>query len=143
MTIYIRWMIRRDMPEVTAIDPYPLPYWNENEWIERLRQRNSIAMVAEIDNAVAGWMLYDLHAKRIHLERAAVSVEHQRKGVFGALMAKLESKLSTQRRSRIVATVEEHNLAAQLALRACGFFCDTIGEGCYGFTLHVRQRSFA
>ena len=41
--VHIRWMIRRDMPEVLAIEHASFEYpWCEEEFLRVLRQRNCI-----------------------------------------------------------------------------------------------------
>jgi [ribosomal protein S18]-alanine N-acetyltransferase len=122
LRVHIRWMIRRDFAEVLAIENEGFEFpWSEEDFIHCLRQRNCIGMIAEIDDAVAGFMIYELHARRLHVLNFAVAARFRRQGVGGQLIAKLVSKLSQQRRSRILLEVRETNLAAQLFFRAAGF----------------------
>ena len=59
---HIRWMIRRDYAEVLAIEARGFEFpWCEDDFIRCLRQRNCIGMVAERDDRVAGFMVYELH----------------------------------------------------------------------------------
>jgi ribosomal-protein-alanine N-acetyltransferase len=51
----------------------------------------------------------------------AVNSEYRRRGVGTQMIAKLTSKLSAQRRTRIVLEVRETNLSAQLFFRANNF----------------------
>ena len=45
---HIRWMIRRDMPEVLAVEGESFEFpWCEEDFLRCLRQRNCIGMVAE------------------------------------------------------------------------------------------------
>jgi [ribosomal protein S18]-alanine N-acetyltransferase len=120
--VHIRWMIRRDMPEVLAIeeDSFEFP-WSEEEFLRCLRQRNCIGMVAEHDERVVGFMIYELNKTRIHVLNFAVARDHRRLGVGGQMLAKLMGKLSSQRRTRITLEVRERNLPAQLFFRAGGF----------------------
>ena len=78
-------------------------------------------MVAEHDDRVVGFMIYELHKTRIHVLNFAVARDHRRLGVGSQMIAKLIGKLSSQRRSRIVLEVRERNLPAQLFFRANGF----------------------
>jgi ribosomal-protein-alanine N-acetyltransferase len=119
---HIRWMIRRDMPEVLAIesDSFEFP-WCENDFLRCLRQRNCIGMVAERDNKVVGFMIYELHKSRLHILNFAVSSRCRRAGVGTQMISKLVGKLSTDRRNRILLEVRETNLAAQLFFRSSGF----------------------
>lgn len=117
---HIRWMIRRDMEEVLAIerDGFPAP-WTEDDFIRCLRQRNSVGMVAEVGLAVAGFMVYELAPSRLILLNLAVASRYRRRGIGLALLNKLRGKLQPEKRRRLTMLVAEHNLDAQLWLRAC------------------------
>jgi len=120
--VHIRWMIRRDMAEALDIEAESFEFpWLEEDFIRCLRQRNCIGMVAEHDDQVVGFMIYELSKTRLHILNFAVSPEYRRCGVGSQMAAKLIGKLSAQRRSRIVLEVRETNLAAQLFFRDNGF----------------------
>ena len=120
--VHIRWMIRRDMPEVLVAEDASFEFpWLEDDFIRCLRQRNCIGMVAEYDERVVGFMIYELHKNRIHVLNFAVEPSFRRKGVGSQMLAKLVGKLSTQRRNRIMLEVRETNLDAQLFFRSNGF----------------------
>ena len=133
--VHIRWMIRRDMPEVLAIEHECFEYpWSEDDFINCLRQRNCIGMVAEHDDRVVGFMIYELHKTRIHVLNFVVARDFQRQGVGGQMIAKLATKLSAQRRSRIVLEVRETNLPAQLFFRQIGFRAVSVLRSYYADT---------
>jgi len=120
--VHIRWMIRRDMPEVLDIEDESFEFpWLEEDFIRCLRQRNCIGMVAEYEDRVVGFMIYELHKTRIHVLNFAVAADYRRRGVGSQMVAKLIAKLSSQRRCRIVLEVRETNLPAQLFFRENGF----------------------
>jgi ribosomal-protein-alanine N-acetyltransferase len=120
--VHIRWMIRRDMPEVLSIETHSFEFpWSDEDFIRCLRQRNCIGMVAEYDERVVGFMIYELHKNRLHVLNFAVRSEFRRLGVGQAMIQKLIGKLSEQRRNRILLEIRETNLAAQLFFRQCGF----------------------
>ncbi len=120
--VHIRWMIRRDMPEVLDIEGQGFEFpWSEEDFIRCLRQRNCIGMVAEFEEQVVGFMIYELHKTRLHVLNFAVNPNFRRRAVGQAMMGKLVSKLSHQRRNRILLEVRETNLAAQLFFRNIGF----------------------
>jgi ribosomal-protein-alanine N-acetyltransferase len=121
-TTHIRWMIRRDMADVLAIESESFEFpWCEDDFLRCLRQRNCIGMVAEQDERVAGFMIYELHKSRLHILNFAVGKRFRRSGVASDMVNKLIGKLSTQRRNRILLEVRETNLAAQLFFRSAGF----------------------
>ena len=120
--VHIRWMIRRDMPEVLAIESQSFEFpWCEDDFLRSLRQRNCIGMVAECDERIVGFMIYELHKNRLHILNFAVRSEFRRRGVGSQMIRKLIGKLSQQRRNKILLEVRETNLAAQVFFRAAGF----------------------
>lgn len=120
--IHIRWMIRQDMKRVVEIeqDSFEFP-WNETEFILALRQRNCIGMVAEIKDEVVGYMIYELHKARLEVLSIAVHKDFRKQGVGKAMVYKLISKLSYERRNKISTMVRESNLDALNWLKRLGF----------------------
>jgi len=136
MPVHIRWMIRRDMPEVLEIEEgsYEFP-WLEDDFIRCLRQRNCIGMVAEGDgDRILGFMIYEIHKTRIHVLDFTVHPDYRRRGVGRAMVKKLIGKLSLQRRSRLVLEVRESNLGAQAFFREMGFRAVSVLRGFYDDT---------
>lgn len=120
--VHIRWMIRRDMPAVLGIENKSFEFaWTEDDFIRCLRQRNCIGMVAEEDDKVVGFMIYELHKNRLHILNFAVGEDSRRSGVGFAMIGKLLGKLSQERRNRIMLEVRETNLIAQLFFKKIGF----------------------
>ena len=146
--VHIRWMIRRDMPEVLAIEHASFEYpWCEEEFLRVLRQRNCIGMVAELGERIVGFMIYELHRNKIHVLDFAVHPELRRHGVGRQMVSKLAGKLSSQRRNRIALFVRETNLPAQFFFRIVGFraaevvrehYQDT-GEDAYSMFYHLDE----
>lgn len=123
--IGIRWLIRMDMPAVIAIEAARetgTP-WDETAVLDCLRNRNCIGMVAEDSHGrVLGFMIYELHERRLHLLRLAVAPTVRRKGIGRTLLERLAAKATPPcRRRRITLDVPETNLAACLWLRTCGW----------------------
>jgi ribosomal-protein-alanine N-acetyltransferase len=122
LKVHIRWMIRRDMPEILAIEKQSFEFpWSEEDFVRCLRQRNCIGMVAESGDRIVGFMIYELHKARLHILNFAVDPECRRQGVGRQMTLKLCSKLSFQRRTRILLEVRETNLDAQLFFRSVGY----------------------
>lgn len=120
--VHIRWMIRRDMPEVLQTEQDSFEFaWTEEDFLRCLRQRNCIGMVAEQGEKVVGFMIYELHKAKLHILNFAVHPHYRRHGIGAQMVAKLISKLSSHRRTRITLEVRETNLAAQLFFRSQGF----------------------
>jgi ribosomal-protein-alanine N-acetyltransferase len=137
---YVRWMIRSDLDSVVAIekDVYDYP-WSQQEFLIALGQRNCIGMVAERNEEVVGYTVYELHKTRIELLNFAVRARSQRLGVGSAMIEKLKSKLAYERRSKISLELRERNLEGQLFFRQAGFRCTSILYGWYA----VEEESVA
>jgi ribosomal-protein-alanine N-acetyltransferase len=115
-------MIRRDMPDVLAIEGRSFEFpWSEEDFVRCLRQRNCIGMVAEHHERVVGFMIYELHRNRLHILNFAVHHDCRRRNVGEQMIKKLITKLSPQRRNKIMLEVRETNLPAQLFFRSMGF----------------------
>jgi len=138
--VHIRWMIRRDMPEVLQTEQLSFEFaWTEEDFLRCLRQRNCIGMVAEHGEQVVGFMIYELHKTKLHILNFACHPSWRRGGVGAQMIGKLVTKLSSHRRTRITLEVRESNLAAQLffrkmefrALRVLRSFYEDTGEDAY------------
>lgn len=122
VNVHIRWMIRRDMSEVLEIEKNSFEFpWSEEDFIRCLRQRNCIGMVAEHEDRVVGFMIYELHRNQLHVVNFAVRPDVRRRGIGTQMVEKLKGKLSQQRRNRVVLEIRETNLAAQLFFRNTDF----------------------
>ena len=121
-SLHIRCLLTRDMPEVMAIerDSFEFP-WIDTDFRRCLRQHNVVGMVAEIEDRVAGYMLYELHRFRLEVLTFAVGREWQRRGVGSQMVRFLVGKLCPQERRRIRLIVRETNLPAQRFFQRCGF----------------------
>ena len=148
INVHIRWMIRRDMQEVLEIEKASFEFpWSEEDFIRCLRQRNCIGMVAEHDERVVGFMIYELHKNQLHVLNFAVLPEARRSGVGQQMIKKLIGKLSQQRRNRILLEIRETNLIAQLFFRKLGFravsvlrdYYDDTTEDAYVMQYHFRD----
>ena len=122
LQLHVRWMIRRDMPEVLDIEGEAFEFpWSDGDFTRCMRQRNCIGMVAESGDSVVAFMIYELHRSRLHVLNFAVARSHRRLGIGTRMMDKLIGKLTPERRNRIMLEVRETNLPAQLFFRSLGF----------------------
>ncbi len=147
LRVHIRWMIRRDMPEVLQTEQQSFEFaWTEEDFLRCLRQRNCIGMVAEQGEKVVGFMIYELHKAKLHILNFAVHPGCRRSGVGAQMVQKLISKLSSHRRTRITLEVRETNLAAQLFFSKQGFKAVRVLRGYYedsGEDAYLLQYRFA
>jgi [ribosomal protein S18]-alanine N-acetyltransferase len=145
---HIRWQILRDYPEVLAIENASFQFpWLKEEFLRVLRQRNCIGMVAEHDEKIVGYMIYELHRNKIQVLDFAVHPLWCRKSIGRQMVAKLVGKLSSQRRNRISLLIRETNLAGHLFFRAMGFLATAVvrehftdsGEDAYAMSYHLDE----
>lgn len=129
--VNVRWAIARDLPDVLSIDfDSHHDFMDESQLKTKLRERQTVGMIAERGDKVVGFMVYSLRTHSIYCSRLAVHPLFRRHGVGTALVNKLVSKLSAHRRNRLVLHVDEANLRAQLFLRACGLQCVEVAHRC-------------
>lgn len=150
-----RWMIRRDLPRVLAIEGVSFENpWSEEDFIRCLRQRNCIGQVIEdcppykgaSADLVIGFVLYELHKNRLHILNFAIDPWQRRNGVGSYLLTFLKDKLHKDRRNRIMLEVRESNLDAQLFFARNGFkaistlhdFYEDTSEDAYLFQFKIE-----
>lgn len=134
--IHLRWLLRRDLPEVLGIEraSFPTP-WTEGHFADLLRRQNCVGTVAETDDErIAGYMLYELTDRQIRVVNLAVAPDHRRHGVGSQLIGRLLSKLSNAHRRWLTLAVRESNLPAQLFFRQLGLRVVRVARDSYADT---------
>jgi [ribosomal protein S18]-alanine N-acetyltransferase len=128
--VHVRWLIRRDMPEVLDIESTSFEFpWSQEDFISCLQQRNCIGMVAELDGEVVGYIVYEMGRSDFHVLNLAVRPDVRRQG----------------QRTEVRLEVRETNLAAQLFFRRLGFqavsvlrdFYEDTVEDAYSMLYHL------
>ena len=112
-----RWLIRRDMPEVLALDKWEPDAWPEEVFLSHLRQRNTIGMVALNSSFIVGFVVYSLTRSTIYVHKL-VAID---RGSINASIDQLKQKLTTGKRHTVeVMCIETGTRKAEL-LKAAGF----------------------
>jgi len=148
--LLIRSMIRRDMAEVMEIEyaSFSEPWASgsgmanppENSFVRYLRKRNCLALVAEHNNHVVGYMVFRLCSSRIEILRFAVHPSFRRHKIGSCLIANMQAKLSTRFRKWLVIYVDETLLPMQLLLRSCGLRATAVVNGAIRFVYgHISE----
>jgi len=124
--VFLRWMIRLDMPQVLGIESQAADPWIEADFLYYLRQRNVNAFVAELGARILGFFLCEIKPRGFHLLHLMVHSDWRRKGIGRQMIDKLKENLplavSKQiRLTRILADVRESNLGGQLFFKSQGF----------------------
>ncbi len=131
-SVAVRWMLRRDMPEIMEIEngSWDVPE-SEDDIIKALREKNCIGMVAEEGDKVVGYVVYTLHKIRMEIMHFAVHPDRRREGIGTVIVERLQGKLSPHRRTGLFVNVSEWNMEGQLFLRDVGFRAVTVLRGHY------------
>src|SRR5436305_14817500 len=96
--VHIRWMIRRDMPEVLQTEQESFEFaWTVEDFLRCLRQRNCIGMVAAQGEKVVGFMIYELHKSKLHILNFAFHPGFRRLRVVVQMVGKFIRKLASPR----------------------------------------------
>jgi [ribosomal protein S18]-alanine N-acetyltransferase len=147
--LLIRWVIGRDLPEILGIEHESFEFpWRKEDFIRLLERRNCIGIVAEANDHIAGYMLYECNKGRIDLLNLAVDPKFRRAGVGKELMAKLIAKLSHSRHPLLSVSVRDSNLSAHLFFKSLGFRCvqvrhdsyDNTADDAYDFVYDIRRQ---
>ena len=122
LRVHIRWIMNRHWPKVLAIEADSFEYpWSAKDFIRCDSQSNCTSMLAEHEDRVVGYMVYELDKRRIRILNLAVAANCRRRRVGTQMVSKLIGKLSARRRTQLIAEVRETNVAAQLFFRDAGF----------------------
>ena len=137
-SLYMRWIISRDLPEIVATETasFPMP-WDEEAIRAPLRQHGCIGMAAEryivgtpsFEAPVVGHILYRLKARCIGVFRLAVHPAHRRNGVATYMHCKIMGRLSEHRRDRITLSAPDWALGCHCLLRKLGFLAVGVQRG--------------
>ena len=128
--VHIRWMIRRDLPEVLENERSGLG-WTEDDFCKTLGHRNCIGLAAECSQHVVGHVVYRLRKHRFEILNLCVAQNWRRLGIGGQIIDKMIGKLSQCRRGEILIDVPERLLLTQLFLRSKDFKAIEVVEDAY------------
>jgi len=130
--IRIRALTESDLPAVAAIEQriFSDP-WPESFFRAELAQAMTWARVAEVEGALAGYLVAWVGAGEGHLGNLAVVPEARRRGVARALLEDLLERVRTLATEKLTLEVRVSNFAAQALYRAHGFRLAGLRRGYY------------
>jgi [ribosomal protein S18]-alanine N-acetyltransferase len=132
---HIRWMTRRDYPQVMEIENECFEFpWTEEDLTRCIRTRNYIGIIAEESDRVLGYAVYELQTHGIHILNLGIHPKFRRRKIASQLIEKLFGKMGVQRRTRLTLEVRESNVAAQVFFRSLGFRATKILRNYYDDT---------
>lgn len=116
------WMVQAHLPAVAEIEAASFAEtWDADEYIQHIRRRSIIGMVAEIGDRVVGVMVFELHDGYLQLLRIAVHPAWRRLDIGTTMIQRLTRKLSAHRRTELRVDVPESSYAAQKFFQSQGF----------------------
>ncbi len=118
----IRWMKRTDVDEVLSLgmEGYPEKI-QEEELYASLRRRNRISLVAEIDDKIVGFMIYEQTKSRLKLLHLNILPSLRNQTVSQNLLERMALKRRNCPRLTITSLVHERELTKQVFLKSLGF----------------------
>lgn len=147
--VFLREMIRRDTPEVLAIEKrvFENP-WTYDDFLKCFGERGNLAIVAEfsdlIENPVLGYMIIHLKEPKANILKFAIHPDYQGMGVGQYMVTKLPTYLTNVKLSRLLAVVNEYDLPSQLFFKECGLRAVSTLRGYYGepdsYSMQYRYR---
>lgn len=116
-----RWMIRRDMTEVVRLAQYSQFWnWDEEKFLECLRKRNCIGLVAEQGEKIVGFLVYELHKNKLEILNAG----WESSPIFKDMIDKLKGKLSEHSRTALDLVCSDRCDDLHIELRANNFLAN-------------------
>ena len=145
MGYHIRWAKNADVPEILEIDACSSRLPLSEESLDKLLYcRQTICMVVEERGEILGFVVYLLAKRHLSIERISVKPTARRQRVGLAMIERLVSKLSLNRRRELLYRVCDHDLSRHLFLSKCGMGARMIRDGCecggdsYRFKLEIQ-----
>lgn len=128
--LHHRWMLRRDMDEVIAIDrSHVWERWGENDYLAILGRRDCIGVVTEEEcGRIASVMIQRITKRAYTIEKICVRQDLLRIGIAASMVGKLTSRLKPQSRTSVVADVKYTNLIAQKFFSSQGFIATPLDD---------------
>lgn len=140
MPHHIRWMTSRDLHPVALIEAATFAEpCTAREVYRTLRSRTCIGMVAEINDRIDGYMVYELHDAHLSLLLFGVAPDARRRGVGTRLLDHLKYKCYSHRRDYLTLDVIDTETPAHLFLRYNDFRAVAVRGPLYRFEWHMRD----
>lgn len=122
LSVHLRMMVTADLRDVLEIEEESFGLaWVCEDFMRCLRQRNYRAIVAEYNQRVVGFMVYEEVNDEIQLLNLTAHSGYRRAGVGSQLVTMMIEYAHHALLSGIRVEVRETNLGAQLFFRSLGF----------------------
>jgi ribosomal-protein-alanine N-acetyltransferase len=130
-------MVRRDLKQIDDIERSSFEHpWLNDDFCLKLSEDGVLCYVVEHDNSIVAYAVVKYFGDYIEICSMAVSPYYRRQKIASLIVDMLKIKLSLERRSHILAYIDEYNLPAQLFFRDNGFVADDV---MYDYYSHGRS----
>lgn len=122
LSVHVRILVKADLRDVLEIEKESFGLaWVHKDFMRCLRQGNYHAVVAEYNQRVVGFMVYEVVNDEIQLLNLTVHSGYRRLGVGSQLVTAMIERVYHASLLGIRIEVRETNLGAQLFFRSLGF----------------------
>jgi len=144
LPVNVRWMLHSDLAAMLEIEQlcFDDP-WTRQEFGDAFRCSQIVGRIAEHNNRVVAYIIYELHSTYVQITNLAVCPSRQRWGVGGAMVRELLGRVNTTRRRQVYADIRETNLDAQLFFKSLGFKATGILKGLYENPWGVTEDAYS
>lgn len=111
--VIVRPAVAEDIDEVSAIESGSLSLWKRDFFVQELQTPNSLFLVAEIDETVAGYLVARRVFDEAEILSIAVAPPRRKSGIGTRLFRRLDELLSPSSGISVYLEVREMNGAAR------------------------------
>lgn len=123
----LRYCVNQDMNSLVRIDQETMLHpWDADTFREMVHKPSTYALIGEVDDRVAGYLLYEKRKTQIILVRMAVCLRMQRQGIGTVLLTRIKGTFP------MVTRLRETNLPALMFFKKNLFRAAQIIRGHYG-----------
>lgn len=122
---YTRWLIKRDLPAIIDIENASFPYpWTEEEFLDVLKQRNSVGFVFEEKETIIGYVLVQLNKDSCEIINFAVAEDRRKQGIGAKMLTDIIVRYANKR--SVFAVISDINLGAHLFFSRMNFYATQV-----------------
>lgn len=124
-TIRVRWLIRRDLPDIQWIENRSFDKPIDPDTMLRLvRSQNTTGFVAEVEKTVVGYAIL-MNDGELSIVRLAVDPVFRRMGVGGRIVRRIKERM-TYKMPVVRTCLCDRNLGGHLFLKSQGFIAGSV-----------------
>jgi [ribosomal protein S18]-alanine N-acetyltransferase len=131
-SVRFRPMTIADLDELMTIEQsaYPFP-WSRGFFLQELQVACARSILAEVDGAIVGYVLYWLLPGTVDIHNLATHVKYRRRGVARLLLKRVLNHAREQSINRVILEVRTSNVPAQKLYESIGFVITGLRKGYY------------